>query len=109
MDIAAAVALGLVAWFASYTLQGFKDVDTRMDNFESRLSMREGNAYTSQQAGTDLKDIWKEIAELKRQVALLPQAAPPAWFEQRVNKLEVRVEEMYRILVENNKTLKALQ
>ena len=119
LDMIAVVSLMLIGWFASYTLKNFeliresmeqsaKAIDTRLDSVENRISVREGNAYTAQQAGTDNREIWKEIATIKRDVATLPQAAPPQWFLEKVNKLETKQEDMLRLLLNNKKILEGL-
>lgn len=46
-----------------------------------------GNRFTS----TDGKEVWKEIAAIREQIATMPNKLPPTWFVERVDKIDSRL------------------
>ena len=59
-------------------------------NNDKRLTAIESNRFTSAHG----LEIWKAIAELKLQIAMVPNSLPPPWFVHRVDKLETRMEKL---------------
>jgi hypothetical protein len=62
-----------------------------------RLAVIEGNRFTSE----DGLELWREVASIRADMAALPQEAPPAWFLERVDRIDeallrihVRLEEL---------------
>lgn len=51
------------------------------------LAETRGNRFTSQ----DGKEVWQEIAKIRKEVSVLPSVAPPQWFVERVDALEARL------------------
>lgn len=69
----------------------FKDVYSRVQEVEKANQLilqwkaeTSGNRFTS----GDALAVWKEIAEIKTQIASMPKEVPPQWFVQRVDRLE---------------------
>ena len=52
----------------------------------------------SQCTAEDCKDLRKMISELQIQVVALPAVMPPVWFKERVDKLEIRLEQNFKEL-----------
>jgi hypothetical protein len=50
----------------------------------TRLGAIEGNRFTSD----DGLEIWQAIADIRADMASIPRESPPAWFVQRVDRID---------------------
>jgi hypothetical protein len=73
MNFAAGIALAV----GTYAAAQLRDVDTRVIRIES-------SRFTAENG----REVWKEIAEIKQEIARLPSTLPPPWFVKRVDQLE---------------------
>ena len=54
---------------------------------------------------SDGLEVWKEIAALRQDIAVLPREVPPKWFVEKVDKLELALEKISAKLSELDREL----
>jgi hypothetical protein len=70
------------------------------------LSERVAVMESSQFTNKDGLQVWREIAQVKEGMAAMPQMAPPAWFVDRVARLEAKMDRIDAVLAEIRASLK---
>jgi len=79
------------------TVKQLANYNIRITDNEKKIGAVQANRFTSfegKEMMSEISAVWKEIAHIKGQVAGIPKETPPAWFLERVNKLEDSVKEL---------------
>jgi hypothetical protein len=79
------------------TVKQLANFNIRITDNEKKIGSIRANRFTSfegKEMMSEISAVWKEIAHIKEQVAGIPKETPPAWFLERVNKLEDSVEKL---------------
>ncbi|RME72407.1 MAG: hypothetical protein D6781_02300 [Verrucomicrobia bacterium] len=60
----------------------------KVNTMDTRIAAIEASRFTAQ----DGLNVWKEVYQIRNEIAALPQGEPPAWFVERVDKLEQKLD-----------------
>ena len=77
LSVAVTISCSVMGWIVTEHI--------RLDN---RVVAIEANRFTPR----DALEIWREIAELKRDISTVPREVPPAWFLKRVDDIDEKLE-----------------
>ena len=81
------VAVAVVATLITLLIYGQMRGDrvwSKLHEIELQVAQINASRFTSE----DGKQVWIEFSKVRQDMAMLPQEAPPPWFEERVNLLE---------------------
>ena len=70
---------------------------TQIFDLNGELKSISGNRFTSQ----DGLDVWKEIGEIRTEIAAIPKEVPPPWFKKEVETLEEKVDDLTDLMVQH--------
>jgi hypothetical protein len=86
LRILVAVGATLLTLYIYTQTRGDK-IRTTLHDIDVRLATLSAGQFTT----GDGQRVWEEFSSVRQEMALLPQEAPPLWFETRVNVMETRI------------------
>jgi lipopolysaccharide biosynthesis protein len=88
MPAVVSVLTAIIAWQSIRMIGMIDDLDARMQAQEKRAAAVDASRFTA----TDGKEVWREIAAIREQIAKMPNELPPKWFVQRVDSLDTQLQ-----------------
>jgi hypothetical protein len=85
--ILAGVTVAIVISLQTRTMIATTNMEREVGTLKEDVAAIKANRFTT----SDGLEVWKEIARVRGEIALLPQLAPPVWFEARVDRLDAEM------------------
>lgn len=97
------ILIALTMYYISTLNTKIEKLSDSLHTIETQVVATSSNRFTS----TDGLEVWKEISNIRSVVASMPKETPPKWFIDRVDKMELsineRISKLEQRIVENGK------
>lgn len=87
LDVVFGLLLLVTSGSVGFAVKSGVELHKEVEVINSRLVAVEASRFTA----SDGLAVWKEIADVRERIARMPTEVPPAWFVERVDKIEERL------------------
>jgi hypothetical protein len=102
INIALLTVISVLGFFIKGEISEFREAQDRIAALEQFRAAHEANQFTSK----DGQEIWREMARLQ---SAIPKEVPPSWLLDDFSELKTKLDEVVKIVAENQRTIGRLE